>query len=199
VRQDGTTILCGLRGVRVRDVVRVANGTRVLHVLTDDETAAACPACGVFSSSVRQRRTTRPRDLPYGEERPRVRWHKVQYACREALCARKAFTEQISEVPAGVRLTGRLRRHVAQAVGDGAAVSIACAGLMSWPIAYAAWIRHADSRADRARARRRAGDRRDPPAGPRAVGPGRGHQEVAVDCRHERSVRCSNRYLLRHA
>ncbi len=68
MRQDGTTILFGLRGVRVRDVVGVADGTRVVHVLTDDETAAACPACGVFSSSVRQRRTTRPRDLPYGEQ-----------------------------------------------------------------------------------------------------------------------------------
>jgi hypothetical protein len=64
VRQDGTTILFGLRGVRVREVERVADGTRLLHVLTDDESAAACPACGVFSSSVRQRRTTRPRDLP---------------------------------------------------------------------------------------------------------------------------------------
>jgi transposase len=145
VRQDGTTILFGLRGVRVREVERVADGSRVLHVLTDDETAAACPACGVFSSSVRQRRTTRPRDLPYGEERLGMRWHKVQFACGEALCGRKAFTEQIAEVPAGARLTGRLRRHVAKVVGDGAAVSTACAGLMSWPVAHAAWVVHADA------------------------------------------------------
>jgi transposase len=145
VRHDGTTILFGLRGVRVREVVRVADGTRVVHVLTDDETAAACPACGVFSSSVRQRRTTRPRDLPYGEERLGVRWHKVQFACREKQCARKAFTEQIGEVPAGARVTGRLRRHVAKTVGDGAAVSTACAGLMSWPVAHAAWTRLADA------------------------------------------------------
>ncbi len=91
MRQDGTTILFGLSGVRVREVERVADGTRVVHVLTEDETAAACPACGVFSASVRQRRTTRPRDLAFGEERLWVRWHKVQYACREALCGRKAF------------------------------------------------------------------------------------------------------------
>ena len=103
MRLDGTTILFGLRGVRVREVERVADGARVVHVLTDDETAAACPAYGVFSSSVRQRRITRPRDLPYGEERLRVRWHKVQYACREKLCGRKAFTEQIGELPAGAR------------------------------------------------------------------------------------------------
>ena len=119
MRQDGTTILFGLPGVRVRHVEREeVDGTRVVHVVTDDEAAAACPKCGVFSSSVRQRRTTRPRDLPYGEEQLVVRWHKVQYACRQAPCPRKAFTEQIPEVPAGARLTGRLRQGVAHQIGE---------------------------------------------------------------------------------
>jgi transposase len=68
VRHDGTTFLFGLPGVRVRDVERDGDGARVVHVVTDDEAAAACPQCGVFSSSVRQRRTTRPRDLRYGEQ-----------------------------------------------------------------------------------------------------------------------------------
>ncbi len=145
MRQDGTTILFGLPGVRVREVVRVGDGARMVHLLTDDEAAAACPACGVLSRAVRQRRTTRPRDVPYGEESLVLRWHKVQYACREKRCVRKAFTEQTAEVPAGARLTGRLRRHVAATVGDGAAVSTACAGLMSWPIAHVAWARHADA------------------------------------------------------
>jgi transposase len=144
VRQDGTTILFGLPGVRVRHVERHAGG-RLLHVVTDDDAAAACPVCGVFSSSVRQRRTTRPRDLPYGEELLAVRWHKVQYACQEARCPRKAFTEQIPEVPAGARLTGRLRRSVAVQIGEGLAVSVASVGLMSWPIAHAAFITHADA------------------------------------------------------
>ncbi|CCG05213.1 protein of unknown function [Blastococcus saxobsidens DD2] len=65
---DGTTILFGLPEARVREVVRVPDGTRMLHVVTDEEAAAACPACGVLSISARQRRVTRPRDLPYGEE-----------------------------------------------------------------------------------------------------------------------------------
>ena len=119
--------------------------SRLVHVLTDDDSAAVCPACGVFSSLVRQRRTTRPRDVSYGEERLAVRWHKVQYACRQKPCPRKAFTEQIPEVPAGARVTGRLRRYVGRAVGEGAAVSVAGAGLMSWPIAHAAWVVHADA------------------------------------------------------
>ena len=142
---DGTTILFGLPGVRVRHVKRDDAGARVVHVVTDDGAAAACPKCGVFSTSVRQRRTTRPRDLPYGEEQLVVRWHKVQYACREQLCPRKAFTEQIEEVPAGARLTGRLRRSVAHQIGEGLAVSVASVGLMSWPIAHAAFVRHADA------------------------------------------------------
>jgi transposase len=143
VRQDGTTILFGLPGVRVRHVERDEDGTRVVHVVTDDEGAAACPQCGVFSSTVRQRRRTRPRDPPYGEASLAVRWHKVQYACREKRCPRKAFTEQIAELPAGARLTGRLRRSVAQRIGEGLAVSVAGEGLMSWPIAHAAFVTHA--------------------------------------------------------
>ena len=146
MRQDGTTILFGLPGVRVRHVERDEDdGTRLVHVVTDDQAAAACPKCGVFSTSVRQRRTTRPRDLPYGEQRLLVRWHKVQYACRQARCPRKAFTEQILEVPAGARLTGRLRRGVAQQIGEGLSVSVASLGLMSWPIAHAAFVKHADA------------------------------------------------------
>jgi zinc-finger of transposase IS204/IS1001/IS1096/IS1165 len=84
VSSDGTTILFGLPGVRVHKVVRAADGARVVHVVTDEESAAGCPACGVISTSVRQRRTTSPRDLPYGQEPLAVRWHKVQYACQRA-------------------------------------------------------------------------------------------------------------------
>jgi transposase len=144
VSSDDTTILFGLPGVRVAGVVRAAGGTRVVHVLTDDDSAAACLCCGVLSTAVRQRRTTCPRDVPYGQERLRVRWHKVQYACREEPCPRKAFTEAIGEVPAGARVTGRLRRHVAVRVGQGLAVSVAGDGLLSWPVANAAWVEHAE-------------------------------------------------------
>ena len=137
---DGTTILFGLPGVRVHKVVRAADGARVVHVVTDDPAAAGCPACGVISTSVRQRRATRPRDVPYGEAPLAVRWHKVQYACEETACARRAFTEQITELPAGARVTGRLRRYVADRIGDGLAVSTAGAGLLGWPAAHAAFV-----------------------------------------------------------
>jgi transposase len=70
---------------------------------TDPTTTAACPQCGVFcgvfSTSVRQRRITRPKDLPYGEAPSVVRWHKRQFACRERSCPRTAFPESIAELP----------------------------------------------------------------------------------------------------
>lgn len=73
-----------------------------------------------------------------------VCWHKRQSSCREKPCPRKVFTEQIAELPAGARVTGRLRRHVAGRVADGLAVSVAGNGLISWPISHAAWFVHAD-------------------------------------------------------
>jgi transposase len=142
---DGTTILFGLSGVAVREVDVAADGARTVHVVTADSGGAACPVCGVVSRSVRQHRVTRPKDLPYGEAPLSVRWHKTQYRCRELRCPRKAFTESIPEVPAGARVTGRLRRHAARTVGAGQSVAAAVAGLpISWPVAHDAFVVHAD-------------------------------------------------------
>ena len=143
--RDGTTILFGLPAVAVDRVEQDDDGVRTVHLRTDDETAAACPECGVFSSSVRQRRTTRPRDLPYGEAPLVVCWHKTQFACRETACPRKAFTESIDELPPYARITGRTRRAAAVAVGSGRSVAAVTNDLpMSWPIAHAAFVAHAE-------------------------------------------------------
>jgi len=142
---NGTTILFGLPGVAVDCVQRDGEGARTVRVVTDDPGAAACPACGVFSTSVKQRRTTSPKDLPYGEVPLRVRWHKAQYRCREQACERKAFTESITELPPRARVTGRCRRAAARAVGSGRSVSSVTGELsMSWPVVHAAFVAHAD-------------------------------------------------------
>ena len=71
----GTTMLFGLPEVGVRHVEHVAHHpvlgscllgfpARLLHAVTIDPTAAFCPARGVVSSSVRQRRTDSPRGRP---------------------------------------------------------------------------------------------------------------------------------------
>ncbi|MFJ6215660.1 transposase family protein [Streptomyces sp. NPDC092296] len=51
-----------------------------------DETARACPACGVFATRVKGSAVTRPRDLPYGESGLESRRHKRRWWCREAGC-----------------------------------------------------------------------------------------------------------------
>jgi hypothetical protein len=100
---DGTTILFGLPGVAVRDVEQGEMGERTVHVVTADPTAAACPVCGVFSTSVRQYRTTAPKDPPTARRRLRARWRTAQHRCRESGCPRPAFTESIAELPPGAR------------------------------------------------------------------------------------------------
>jgi len=144
--ENGTTILFGLPGVGVDRVEADEHGARTVHLNTTDTGAAACPECGVFSTSVRQRRTTRPKDLPYGEAPVVVRWHKRQFACKQRLCPRKAFTESIAELPPYARITGRTRRAAAVAVGSGRSVSAVTKELpMSWPVAHAAFVAHAQA------------------------------------------------------
>ncbi|MFE2317383.1 transposase family protein [Streptomyces sp. NPDC059441] len=69
-----------------------------VHLVTADEAARACPACGVFATRVKGSTVTRPRDLPYGESGLEFRWHKRRWWCREAGCPRRSFTEQIPQI-----------------------------------------------------------------------------------------------------
>ncbi len=143
---DATTLLLGLPGVRVERVERRADGTRVVDVVTADEAAAACPSCGVVSTSVKARVTTFPKDIPYGEHRIMLRWNKIRWRCREDYCKRKSFTETIAQVPARARSTLRLRTQMATAIGDAArsVAEVAAAHQVSWPTAHRAFVAHAD-------------------------------------------------------
>ncbi|MCN0155207.1 hypothetical protein NDQ86_24695 [Salinispora arenicola] len=62
---------------------------------------------------------TRPRDVPIGGRRPVVRWCKRRWRCEEPACGRGSFTEAVAAVPAGKRLTVRLRAATGAAVTDG--------------------------------------------------------------------------------
>jgi len=144
---DGTTLLFGLPGVRVERVECLADGTRVVYAVTAEETAAACPSCGVFSTSMKGRVSTSPRDIPYGEDRIMLRWLKSRWRCREEYCKRGSFTEAISQVPARARTTGRLRTQIGAAIGDAArsVTEVATAHGVSWPTAHRAFVAHADA------------------------------------------------------
>ncbi|MET8949173.1 ISL3 family transposase [Streptomyces sp. NPDC004542] len=132
---NDTTLLLDLDGVSVVRVERLADGTRRVHLATADERARACPACGVFATRVKGSAVTRPRDLPYGESGLEFRWHKRRWWCREAGCPRRSFTEQIPQIPAGARITMRLRGAAGRRIRDAASTVIQAARdlRLSWP------------------------------------------------------------------
>jgi len=142
---DGTTLLFGLPGVQVERVERLADGTRVVCAITAEETAAACPSCGVLSSSRKGRTATSPKDIPYGEDRIVLQWNKTRWRCREDYCERGSFTEAIPQVPARARTTRRLRTQIGAAIGDAArsVTEVAATHAVSWPTAHRAFADHA--------------------------------------------------------
>jgi len=110
--------LLDLQGLEVRDVITDRHGGRVVHVVTAELGASACPSCGEFSTSGKGQVTTRPRDVPYGPHRVRLVWHKRRWRCTDPRCSRGSFTEQVVAAPARSRLTVRLRAELAAAVAD---------------------------------------------------------------------------------
>lgn len=132
---NDTTLLLDLDGVSVMRVERLQCGGRRVHLATADASARACPACGVFASRVKGWATTRPRDLPYGESGLEFVWHKRRWWCRETACPRRSLREQIEQIPAGARITGRLRSASGRRVRDGGSTVIQTARDMhlSWP------------------------------------------------------------------
>ena len=144
--EHGTTLLLDLPGVAVQRVVRQVDGAREVHVVTDEESASACPACGVFSTSCKGRRVTRPRDIPYGCNEVRLVWHKRRWRCTEAACPRGSFTEQVAQVPAYARVTGRCRDQIAARIGDEnrSVAEVGAEHAVSWPTAHRALVAYAD-------------------------------------------------------
>lgn len=118
-----------------------------MHAVTASESAAACPSCGVLSTSVKARVATAPKDIPYGEDRIMLRWNKTRWRCREEYCERGSFTESIAQVPARARTTLRLRTQVGTAIGDAArsVAEVADSHGVSWPTAHRAFVAHAES------------------------------------------------------
>ena len=133
-RSDDASCLLGLEGLAVERVVLTVLGVKIVQVVTDDPEAARCPVCGALSTSGKDWVLTRPRDLPCGGEFALVQWRKRRWRCRAVGCARQTFTEQVGQVPAGMRTTTRLRTALAVAVEDGRDQSeVAAAHRVSWP------------------------------------------------------------------
>ena len=114
--------LLGLDGLAVDWVELDAFGGRVAHVVTADQTASACPSCGVFSVSVKGLVSTHRPLKRYGEASARHNASEVFDGSREPIIQRHGRTplqEVYSAVDVGSsadRVVGRQR-----VVFDGAA------------------------------------------------------------------------------
>ena len=113
--ENPTTLLFALPEFRVLDVsIGPDGGRRVLIENVADR--GGCPDCGVLSALIKDRPTSRAKDLGHGSV-PLVVWvRKRRFLCAEVLCSRRSFTETSVELPARSRLTTRLRLKVGAAV-----------------------------------------------------------------------------------
>lgn len=107
---DRMTLLFALPGYRVLDVSQEDDGGRRVVVESVVE-QGGCPSCGVLSSRVKDRPTSRVKDLPHGPVPLRVWVRKRRFVCAESLCDRRTFTEASEQLPPRARLTGRLGRR----------------------------------------------------------------------------------------
>lgn len=163
----------GVSGLRVRGVEVDVDGARVVQAVTTDVTAAVCPSCGVLSTSRKQNRTTRPRDLPYGAGPLHVHWHKRRLGRRETACAQHVHRDHRRVAVGGAA-------HRPAAPSDGRPEPVGVRGRrqgVSWPTANRAFPRAADTALQEEAPRRRCWDRRDTP---RAAGHATGPQAAVL-------------------
>jgi transposase len=112
--------------------------------LTIEQTArdGPCPACGVLSSTVKDRPQVRIKDLPASGQQVELWWRKRRLRCVEPLCPRRSFTQTSTAVKSRARVTERLRDKLASAIaGSNRPVAdVAAEYGVSWPTAHKALI-----------------------------------------------------------
>ena len=111
---SAATVLFNLPDYRVLHVVRDVAGDRTV-IVESLAVEAACPSCGVFTSSVHQRTLQRVRDVAF-DGPVTVLWRKDRCRCYETACVRRSFAEHTTQVPTRARLTTRLAAAVLAAV-----------------------------------------------------------------------------------
>ena len=80
---------------------------------------APCPACGVFSSRVKDRPLRRIKDLPASGRAVELWWRKRRLVCGEVLCPQRSFTQASRAILPRARLTERLWDKLARAIAAG--------------------------------------------------------------------------------
>jgi len=108
-------MLIGLPGMRVLEV-RDGDDELVVKVETTAD-RAFCPGCGVRAQA--QDRTTKAvRDLSCFGRPVRLEVEQRRWRCREALCARKTWTEHVEALDTTAVLTRRAGAEVCRQVGE---------------------------------------------------------------------------------
>jgi transposase len=133
---EAATRLLGLEGVSVIKVKDDGSGGSTVYVVTAEDSARACPSCGVVATRLKDYRTTRPRHVPCGGRPVSIRWRKARWRCTEPACPRGSFTEAIGQVPARMRTTRVLRQAAGAAVCDGSRTVVQARRdlRLSWPV-----------------------------------------------------------------
>ena len=133
-------------GLQVIDVEAGPDGAVCVWAVTGHPDAGCCPDCGMAAGRVHEYVVTCPKDVRRGQDQVRVRWLKRRWKCPDEDCPRKTFTEAVPQVPAGCRVTGRLRELLGSEVADRGMTPAEAArhGGVSWPVAHQAFAAAAD-------------------------------------------------------
>lgn len=115
---DGTGLaeaLLGLPGFRVLEVTET--DVEVIVTVETAATVVGCEGCGVRAEA-QDRIPVDIRDLACFGRPARLRWIKRRWRCREQLCDRKTWTEQVEHLDAQVVLTRRAGAEACRQVGE---------------------------------------------------------------------------------
>src|SRR5215211_2146523 len=115
---DPTAVLFGLEEeFSVLEVERI-DQTTVKMIIEQTAREGPCPACGVFTSVIKERPLRRLKDLPACGQTVELWWRKRRLVCREQQCRQKSFTQVCGAVRPRGRVTERLRQRVATAIAE---------------------------------------------------------------------------------
>ncbi len=89
---------------------RSHSATTVFHCRNTDPTAF-CPACGLETSTVHDRRVVSIRDAPHGNKNKFLNITKRRFRCQGRGC-KKVFTESVDGIMPRARLTERMQREI---------------------------------------------------------------------------------------
>ena len=108
---DPTSLLFGLDGFRVVDVVRIDN--RVIQVVIETvESSWPCPACGTHSSQVKHRPVVQVKDLPASGQQVLLWWRKRRLVCPVAKCGPRVVYRDDDRDSAAVAADGTATQRV---------------------------------------------------------------------------------------